>query len=132
MLDRTDSSAMNIVEKASQSLKNLQRDVEHHKSLVTKDIDIQKPQWMRWSQDQRELNELNQHAVATAARTVNAMVLPRMAGSEIMVPSGGPDSVQRLAWEMFADVRPTRMEDTWGMMAQTQVRAFANMLGSSK
>lgn len=112
-----------------QSLKQIRRDIEAHKALLSRGIRIERPQWMPWEQDHRDLDELNRQAVTMAARIINGLILPH-AETDFESPPGKSDSVDRLAWELFENVRPRGVDNTWGRIAEAQIISIAGMLGA--
>lgn len=116
--------------KASQILGQLKETIELYKALAScRDNAIAKPDWMHWEQDQRDLKDLNQYAMTTAARTINHLIIPNPKSPVSVLPKRA-STVEKVAWEIFDNVRPKRMDTTWGRIAQEQVRAFTGILRS--
>ena len=119
-------------EKAFQILGQLKESTKLYEALAcSRDNTIAKPDWMHWEQDQRDLKGLNQYAMTTAARTINDLIIPNPKSPVPVLPKGA-GVVEKVAWELFDNVRPNRMEATWGRIAQEQVRAFTGILRSMK
>lgn len=116
---------------ARQALKGAREAVADYKTSASQKSTVQKPDWMRWEQDKKDLTELNQLTMTTAARTINSLIIPN-AISSLTNPPKEAGVVEKVAWELFDDVRPEKMDNTWGKMAQAQFKAFAGILKSMK
>lgn len=88
---------------------------------------IQKPTWMKWSTDKKDLDTLNQHAMTAAARIVSSYIIPNPKPSLATVSEKAAD-IEKLAWEMLEDVGPKHGDETWGKIAQGQCKVFAGIL----
>lgn len=113
--------------KAMTSLKELRGLIDDYETVNKHNHGIKKPGWMRWEQDVKELGELNQHAMGYATQAVNHIIMPGLHPSSIQSPESCTD-VERIAWELVEDSRPKKTEETWGMAAQEQVKAFTRIL----
>lgn len=114
---------------ALRMLKYMRESVKLYSTLAARDTGIKKPSSLHWLQDQEDLKDLNQYAMATAARIINNLIIPNPK-SPISAPSSRAGVVEKVAWELFDGVRPERMEHTWGRIAQGHVRAFTGILRS--
>lgn len=123
------STQNNSFDKVFRFLGQLRESTKVYADLAARDNGITKPDWMRWEQDQRDLKDLNHYATGVAARMINSFIIPmpKMAMPSLSKSAG---VVERVAWELFDNVGPNGMEDTWGKIAQGQVRAFTGILRS--
>lgn len=113
---------------AFRMLKYMRKSVKLYSTLAARDTGIKKPVSLHWLQDQEDLKNLNQYAMATAARIINNLIIPNPK-LPISAPPSRAGVVETVAWELF-DVRPEQMEHTWGRIAQGHVRAFTGILRS--
>ncbi|KAK7429255.1 hypothetical protein QQZ08_004265 [Neonectria magnoliae] len=109
------------------ALDDLQGIIETYEKMSSQANGIKEPAWMRWEQDGNELTELNRHAMGFAAQTVNHTIMPGRRGYASEPPESGSD-IERMAWELVEQGRPSGSEETWGMAAQDQVKSFTAVL----
>lgn len=111
----------------TKALDDLQGIIDTYEKMNAQANGIQKPTWMRWEQDGKELSELNEHAMSFAAQTVNYTIMPGRHG-----PSTGPlasaGDIEKVAWELIEPARPKKLEEAWGTVAQEQVKSFTGVL----
>ncbi|KAI5462216.1 hypothetical protein BGZ63DRAFT_383260 [Mariannaea sp. PMI_226] len=118
------SYSLQLDEKAVDELYNT---IECYEKLNARSTQLQKPNWMRWERDGKELTELNEHAMGFAAQNVSFTVMPGLLGSLTRPPAEVCD-IQKMAWELIDGGRPRKGEETWGMVAQGQAKAFTTLL----
>lgn len=126
---KAEESQNTICDKASEIMKQLRASTRRYEDLATRDLNITKPDWMLWMQDKKDLHDLNEASMHEAMRVIQGFLSP----SPGMIPwskPGGGDIVEQMAQEMFKGIRPEDQSETWGIIAQAQVKAFAGILRS--
>lgn len=112
---------------ATAALKELQGILESYLAETKQSSGIKRPSWMRWEQDVKELGELNQHAMGYATQAINQIIMPGPHPSSIKPPANGGD-IEKMALELVDEGRPKSMEETWGTVAQAQIKGFVSVL----
>ncbi|KAM5525565.1 ribosomal L15 [Fusarium oxysporum f. sp. phaseoli] len=109
------------------ALDNLQRDVRTYEDLVKQDNKIRPPDWMRWQQDTKDLEEMSKHGLAMASKMINHFIMPDL--HELPPkPSEGAGGVEHVAWDLIEEVLPKMSDDIWGKIAQGHLKAFTEVL----
>ncbi|KAH7219029.1 hypothetical protein DER44DRAFT_818464 [Fusarium oxysporum] len=109
------------------ALDNLQRDVRTYEDLVKQDNKIRPPDWMRWQQDTKDLEEMSKHGLAMASEMINHFIMPDL--HELPPkPSEGAGGVEHVAWDLIEEVLPKMSDDIWGKIAQGHLKAFTEVL----
>ncbi|CAH0022061.1 unnamed protein product [Clonostachys rhizophaga] len=90
---------------------------------------ITMPTGVRWAQDKRDLESLDDHAIFTATRLISSLIVPNPSPS-LKSPPDQKDEIARMAWEFFPKEISGMAKDTWGKIAQEQVKAFTHVLRS--
>ncbi|CAI6098517.1 unnamed protein product [Clonostachys chloroleuca] len=90
---------------------------------------ITMPAGVRWAQDKRDLESLDDHAIFTATRLISSLIVPNPSPS-LKSPPDQKDEIARMAWEFFPKEISGMAKDTWGKIAQEQVKAFTHVLRS--
>ncbi|KAF4943463.1 hypothetical protein FGADI_13402 [Fusarium gaditjirri] len=109
------------------ALDSLQRDVRTYEDLVKQDNKIRPPNWMRWQQDTKDLEEMSKHSLATASKIINHFIMPDL--HELPPkPSEGAGGVEHVAWGLIEEVLPKVSDDIWGKIAQGHLKAFTEIL----
>ncbi|KAL5616425.1 hypothetical protein FOBRF1_005173 [Fusarium oxysporum] len=109
------------------ALDNLQRDVRTYEDLVKQDNKIRPPDWMRWQQDTKDLEEMSKHGLAMASEMINHFIMPDL--HELPPkPSEGAGGVEHVAWDLIEEVLPKMSDDIWGKIAQGHLKAFTEDL----
>ena len=113
--------------KAIASMTELQSIINEYTKVNKHNHGVKKPSWMRWGKDAKELAELNQYAMSYVTQAINHSIMPGLHPSSITLPENRTD-VEEIAWELVEESRPQKTEETWGMAAQEQVKAFTRIL----
>lgn len=113
--------------KALYVLEKLNGIIKNHETLVTDNSGIKRHHCVRWKQDIKDLCDLNQHILGIAAQTVSSIIMP---ASQAMAsrPREETGDIEKIAWDLLAEARPTRTTETWGMAARGQAKAFGKLL----
>ncbi|CAG9938935.1 unnamed protein product [Clonostachys rosea f. rosea IK726] len=90
---------------------------------------ITMPSGVRWAQDKRDLESLDDHAIFMATRLISSLIVPNPSPS-LKSPPDRKDEIARMAWELFPKEISGMAKDTWGKIAQEQVKAFTHVLRS--
>ncbi|VUC23873.1 unnamed protein product [Clonostachys rosea] len=90
---------------------------------------ITKPRGSEWEQDKRNLESLDEHASLMATRLICSLIVPNPSPS-LKNPPDPEDGIARMAWEFFTEEMSGMAKDTWGRIAQEQVKSFTHVLRS--
>lgn len=102
-----------------------------HSAIGTSHTRIRKTIGTTWASDKKGLDELNEKAMLAAGNLASGHILPNPKAS-MMRPSAEADDTEKMAWDIFANHRLSKKEETWGRMAQVQCMTFAKLLMSSR
>jgi hypothetical protein len=127
-------SSSSVLQKNTQShpqlmlkaLDDLQEHVEACDSLVKQDLGIRAPNWMRWVQDAKDLEEMNKHGLKMASEIVNHMIMPDLHRLPTKPPSA--TGLEDVAWDLIEEAIPDESDNTWGKIAQGHLKAFTEVL----
>jgi hypothetical protein len=109
------------------ALDALQSDVKTYEDLVKQDNKIRAPNWMRWEQDTKDLEEVSKHGLAMASKIINHFIMPDL--HELPPkPSESAGGVEHVAWDLIEEVLPKMSDDIWGKIAQGHLKAFTEVL----
>ncbi|CAM1504143.1 Fc.00g017340.m01.CDS01 [Cosmosporella sp. VM-42] len=112
---------------AKEAMDEFQGILDTYETLNKQSTGIPTPTWMRWDYDARELGVLNSHVMGFATQTVNHTIMPGPHPASINPPESG-DDIEKMAWDLAEEGRPKETEETWGMAAQGQVKAFTSVV----
>jgi hypothetical protein len=127
-------SSSSVLQKNTQShpqlmlkaLDDLQEHVEAYNLLVKQDLGIRAPNWMRWGQDAKDLEEMNKHGLKMASEIVNHMIMPDLHQLPIKPPSA--TGLEDVAWDLIEETIPDESDNTWGKIARGHLKAFTEVL----
>ncbi|KLO79453.1 uncharacterized protein LW93_2822 [Fusarium fujikuroi] len=109
------------------ALDNLQSDVRTYEGLAKQDNKIRAPNWMRWQQDIKDLEDVSKHGLAMASKMINHFIMPD--SHELPhKPSEGAGGVEHVAWDLIEEGLPKMTDDIWGKIAQGHLKAFTGVL----
>lgn len=109
------------------ALDNLQSDVRTYEGLAKQDNKIRAPNWMRWQQDIKDLEDVSKHGLAMASKMINHFIMPD--SHELPhKPSEGAGGVEHVAWDLIEEGLPKMPDDIWGKIAQGHLKAFTGVL----
>ncbi|KAM0564572.1 hypothetical protein ACHAPJ_000786 [Fusarium lateritium] len=109
------------------ALNELQGHVDAYDALVKQDTGIRAPTWMRWGQDAKDLDEMSQHGLKMSSQIINHVIMPDVHGLPAK-PAESATGVENVAWDLIEEALPMISDDTWGKVAQGQVKAFTEVL----
>lgn len=95
--------------------------------VVDEGCKIKKPSTTRWAQDVNDLRELNQQIFAMAVNTVNHLIMPGLHPLPSK-PAENAGDIKKLAWDIVGEAVPKMTEESWGMTAQSHMKAFTGVL----
>ncbi|KAF9769159.1 hypothetical protein IL306_013486 [Fusarium sp. DS 682] len=109
------------------ALDELQNGVKTYDELVKQDSKIKAPNWMRWEQDVKDLEELGKHSLAMASKIINHVIMPDL--HELPPkPLDNASGVGIVAWDLIEEGIPKMSDDIWGKVAQGHLKAFTEVL----
>ncbi|RBR11804.1 uncharacterized protein FIESC28_08843 [Fusarium coffeatum] len=109
------------------ALDNLRSHVDAYETLVKKDTGIEVPNWMRWRQDAKDMEDLSECSLEMVTQIINHIVMPHM--YELPTePEETESGVEEVAWEFIKEVLPETSDDVWGNLAQGHLKAFTELL----
>ncbi|KAF4449454.1 hypothetical protein F53441_7316 [Fusarium austroafricanum] len=109
------------------ALDDLHTHIDTYEKLVRQDTKIKAPNWMRWEQDVKDLEEMSKHSLTSASRIINHVIMPDLHE----LPTKPPESatgVENVAWELIEEALPDMSDDIWGKVAQGHLKAFTEIL----
>ncbi|KAF4973417.1 hypothetical protein FSARC_311 [Fusarium sarcochroum] len=109
------------------ALEELQGHVDAYDILVKKDTGIRAPTWIRWEQDAKDLDEMSQHGLKMSSQIINHVIMPDVHGLPAK-PTESATGVENVAWDLVEEALPKMSDDTWGKVAQGQLKAFTEVL----
>ncbi|KAF5653822.1 60s ribosomal l15 [Fusarium sp. NRRL 25303] len=102
------------------ALDNLQSDVRTYEGLAKQDNKIRAPNWMRWQQDIKDLEDVSKHGLAMASKMINHFIMPDSHELPHKPPEGA-GGVEHVAWDLIEEGLPKMPDDIWGKIAQDHV-----------
>lgn len=81
---------------------------------------IDKPTWMRWQQDSKDMRELNKRSMTIAKRMINDMISPSLQAGDMKAPEDVGE-IEAVARDLMEDVKCNAGQQTWASMAQAIV-----------
>lgn len=123
--DHATPSSYSIADLSSQIVKLGISTASTYRSMAKRSTGIEKPTWMRWAQDAKDLRGLNIHAYNLATKVVEQEIIAAPTGK--MPPlqmSRRAGELEKLAWEMLEETMPREDEATWGSVANEQLKAL--------
>ncbi|KAM0353702.1 hypothetical protein ACHAPU_001719 [Fusarium lateritium] len=108
------------------ALDELQGHVEAYDALVKQDMGIRAPNWMRWGQDVKDLEEMNSHGLKMASKIINHVIMPDLHPLPTKPP--GAIGIEDVAWDLIEEAIPDASDNTWGKVAQCHLKAFSEVL----
>ncbi|KAJ4271610.1 hypothetical protein NW762_000315 [Fusarium torreyae] len=109
------------------ALDQLQGHVDAYDTLVKQDTGIRAPTWMRWGQDAKDLDEMSQYGLEMSSQIINHAIMPDIHGLPDK-PAESAAGVENVAWDLIEEALLQISDDTWGKVAQRQVKAFTEVL----
>jgi len=109
------------------ALDDLRSNVDAYERLVKKDTGIEVPNWMRWRQDAKDLEDLSQRGLEMATQIIDHVVMPHMYELPTK-PEDTESGVDEVAWELIEEALPETSDDVWGKLAQGHLKAFTELL----
>ncbi|KAH7197170.1 uncharacterized protein B0J16DRAFT_366411 [Fusarium flagelliforme] len=109
------------------ALDDLRSNVDAYERLVNKDTGIEVPNWMRWRQDAKDLEDLSLRGLDMAKQIINHVVMPHMYELPTK-PEDTESGVEEVAWELIEEALPETSDDVWGKLAQGHLKAFTELL----
>lgn len=100
----------------SQAIKQFSSMARDYEAASKEHAKLDKPTWMRWEQDKKDLRIFNQEAMGIAARAIHESIT----SSTSTMATGPPDTateIERVAWDLLEEVRP-KSGQTWGSAAR--------------
>ncbi|KAF5663111.1 60s ribosomal l15 [Fusarium heterosporum] len=119
-------STQSYPEMMLKALDELQGHAEAYDALVKQDTGIRAPNWMRWGQDAKDLEQMNNYGLKMASRIINHVIMPDLHPLPTKPP--GAIDVEDVAWDLIEEAIPDASDDTWGKVAQGHLKAFTEVL----
>ncbi|CAH0059470.1 unnamed protein product [Clonostachys solani] len=116
-------------QKTKDALHRFKEMITKHQAPEKYEDGITMPTGVRWAHDKRDLETLDDHAILTATRLISSLIVPNTSPS-LKNPPDPKDEIARMAWEFFPKEISGMAKDTWGRIAQEQVKAFTHVLRS--
>ncbi|KAF4344659.1 60s ribosomal l15 [Fusarium beomiforme] len=109
------------------ALDELQNGIKTYEELVKQDGIIKTPNWMRWEQDAKDLEEMSKHTLTVASKIVNHVIMPDLHELPPKPPENA-SGVDIVAWDLIEEGLPKMPDDIWGKVAQGHLKAFTQVL----
>jgi hypothetical protein len=108
-------------------LKSLQDTVKSYENISKTNTGIQKPDWMRWDKDRKDLGMLSEATFGVAAGMMNDMIMPNQRRARLEQAEGREKDVEGMARELLKEAMPEGCEESWGNLARVIVNAFSGV-----
>ncbi|RGP77330.1 60s ribosomal l15 [Fusarium longipes] len=109
------------------ALDDLRSHVHAYKKTVKQGTGIRVPNHIRWVQDAKDLEDMNEHGLQMVKKIINHTVMP--SSHELPTkPAESESGVEEVAWELIEEALPRESKDIWGKIALGQMKALRAIL----
>lgn len=122
---RASTKNSSLAEASGAIIRQCSTSAAEYNSISKRRTHIKKPDWMRWTQDAKNLQSLNGDAYDLALKIAEEGILEALTGKRkaLHIPRRAGD-LEKLAWEMMEEAMPREGQKTWGTVANAQLRAL--------